>query len=148
MSAVLIDSNILVYAYDSRFEVKRARAIDTLAAVGSARLGCLSTQNLAEFFAVVRRGPSPMLTAEAASARVEIYMRTWRILDLTPAVIREALRGVREHRLSYWEAQLWASARLNRCETIFSEDFVHGSRVEGVRFANPLASDFRLGDWI
>jgi len=58
----------------------------------------------------------------------------------------EAGRGVRQHHLSYFDAQIWATARLNGIPTIFTEDFENGRRVEGVRFVNPLLPDFNIAD--
>ncbi len=33
---------------------------------------------------------------------------------------------------SYFDAQIWATARLNQVPTIFTEDFTNGRRLEGV----------------
>ncbi len=57
------------------------------------------------------------------------------------------LRGVRDHQLSYYDAQVWATARLNQVPVIFSEDFNSNAPLEGVRFVNPFASDFVLENW-
>lgn len=56
----------------------------------------------------------------------------------------EAARGFRQHRLSYYDAQIWATARLNQVPTVFTEDFQDGQRLEGVRFVNPLVAGFEL----
>jgi predicted nucleic acid-binding protein len=50
--------------------------------------------------------------------------------------------------MSYYDAQIWASARLNQIPTVFSEDFASGSTVEGVTFINPFDKDFKLTDWV
>ena len=50
--------------------------------------------------------------------------------------------------MSYYDAQLWATARLNQVPIIFSEDFAAGSVVEGVRFVNPFAEGFALNSWL
>ena len=34
-------------------------------------------------------------------------------------IVLEALRGVRDHQISYYDAQIWASARLNRFRNRF-----------------------------
>jgi predicted nucleic acid-binding protein len=49
--------------------------------------------------------------------------------------------------MSYWDAQIWASARLQQIPVIFSEDFNGGAVVEGISFVNPFAEDFNLGNW-
>ena len=55
---------------------------------------------------------------------------------------------MREHQLSYWDAQIWAAARLNQVPVVFSEDFRAGVSLEGVRFVNPFAADCRVDEWI
>ena len=59
----------------------------------------------------------------------------------------EAIRGVREHKFSYWDAQVWAIARLNQIPVVFTEDFNAGAVIEGIRFVNPFATGFVLTDW-
>ncbi|WP_375504921.1 hypothetical protein [uncultured Nostoc sp.] len=39
---------------------------------------------------------------------------------------------------TFWDAQIWATARLNQIEEVYTEDFASGARVEGVRFTNPF----------
>ena len=41
-------------------------------------------------------------------------MLAFPLLPLTGPVVLEALRGVGEHMLSYYEAQIWAVARLGQ----------------------------------
>jgi predicted nucleic acid-binding protein len=73
-------------------------------------------------------------------------MASWAILDTTRLVVLEAARGVRDHQFSYFDAQIWAAARLNQVEVIFSEDF-NPSQIEGIQFVNPFSAEFRLEDW-
>src|SRR5947199_11741 len=56
----------------------------------------------------------------------------------------EAARGASAHRLDYWDAQLWATARLNQIQVILTEDFAHGRVLEGVHFMDPFAASFDL----
>jgi len=69
------------------------------------------------------------------------------MLDHTPLIVLEAARGVRDYQFNYWDAQIWAAARLNQIDTILSEDFNTGAMIEGVRFVNPFVKDFVQGDW-
>ena len=61
---------------------------------------------------------------------------------LSPAVVLEAVRGVRDHHLSYFDAQIWAVAKLNQVAVIVSEDFNSGGTLEGVHFLNPFDAGF------
>lgn len=140
----LVDTNILVYAYDrSEFGKMTASAslLDRLALSGH---GVLSLQILAEFFAVVTRKIPEPLTPALAEERVLNYLQSWRAVEVTNMVLREAIRGVREHRMAFWDAQIWATARLNQIPMILSEDFSHGSTVEGVHFLNPFHPSFHF----
>ena len=62
-------------------------------------------------------------------------------------IVLEAARGARDHDLAYYNAQIWASARLNQVTVVFSEDFNDGQVLEGVRFVNPFSSKFQLEAW-
>lgn len=55
---------------------------------------------------------------------------------------------MRDHQLAYWNAQIWASARLNQIPVVFSEAFSDGVALEGVRFVNPFAAEFVLNSWV
>jgi predicted nucleic acid-binding protein len=147
MTEILVDSNVLVYAHDLSEPEKQRRALEVLDRLVETALGVLSAQTLAEFYAVTtRKLPSP-LSAEQAYAQIEHFIRIWPILDVTSQVVLEAARGARDYRFSFWDAQLWAAARLHNVPVVFSEDFNPDSVIEGVRFVNPFADDFRAEDW-
>jgi predicted nucleic acid-binding protein len=148
MPPILIDTNLLIYLYDFRDPAKHSRSAKVLNELGVSGSGCLSVQSLAEFLSVATRKLAPPLPPEDALNQVESFMRLWPVFDLTPLMVLEAGRGVRDHQLSYYDAQIWASARLNQVPVIFSEDFTDGSMLEGVRFVNPFADGFVLGEWI
>lgn len=61
-------------------------------------------------------------------------------------IVLEALRGVRDHHLPYFDAQIWACARLNQVPVVFSEDFNPGF-LEGMRFVNPFLLDVDRDLW-
>lgn len=148
MGPILIDSNILIYAYDVRAEQRQARALSVMKALGSMGNGRLSAQCLSEFFSRVTRQPSPLLSAHAAALQTTLLSTTFNVYPVTAQVVLEATRGVRDHKFSFWDAQIWAAARLNQIPIVFSENSSAGSTIEGVRFVNPLADDFELSAWI
>ncbi len=143
-SAFLIDTNILVYAYDPTDGAKRERAILTLEQLGARQTGALSTQILGEFYvAVTQKIPFPLTEAEAERSLIH-YVRSWMVYDVTELAVLEAVRGVRRHRLSYWDSLIWATAKLNGVPYVLSEDFRDGALLEGVRFLNPFTRTFNL----
>ena len=140
----VVDTNVLVYALDRRQPEKRQRAREVLRRVGTAGTAALPAQVLSEFGGACLRKLEPRPESEAIRREVERLMLAFPILPLTGPVVLEALRGVREHLLSYYDAQIWAVARLGQVGVILSEDFNPGTVLDGVSFTNPLEPDFDL----
>jgi predicted nucleic acid-binding protein len=147
MAVVLVDTNVLVYAHDRGEPAKQEQAIRVLDALEVTGDGRMTAQVLAEFFRATTKPPALMLNQEQAQQQIDNFISSWTILDTTAMVVQEAVRGVRTHHLSYYDAQVWAAARLNQVGVIFSEDFAEGSTIEGVRFVNPFSDGFVLEAW-
>jgi predicted nucleic acid-binding protein len=56
---------------------------------------------------------------------------------VTSAVVDEALRGVADHGLGFWDAQVWAVARLHQIEIAIGPDPRPGS-LDGMRWLGPF----------
>ena len=136
---------MIVNTYSVRDLDKRARARAVLDRVVSGGRGALSTQVLGEVFRVLTARLEPALSAAEGMAQLANLVRTWPVLSITPPIVLEAARGVRDHQLSYWDAQLWATARMNQVPTILTEDAAHGRVLEGIRYLNPFDRAFDLG---
>ncbi len=144
MTSFLIDTNILVYAHDRSEPEKQMRAGKILGLLADRPGVFLSTQVLGEFFRVsTRKIPHPLTVAQAGR-QIDLARRLWPVLPVTEAIVVEAARAVMEHRLSFWDAQLWASAKLNQVALILSEDFSSGQSVETVSFLDPLPASFSV----
>jgi predicted nucleic acid-binding protein len=139
----VLDTNVLVYALDRREPEKRDRAREVLRRVGASG-AVLPAQVLSEFANVSLRKLEPRPDPAAVQREVERLLLAFPVLPLTGPVVLEALRGVREHLLSYYDAQIWAVARLGQVGVILSEDFNPGAVLDGVSFANPLDPAFDL----
>jgi predicted nucleic acid-binding protein len=148
MPPILADTNVLVYFYDANTPEKQKRAELVLNRLREAGLGRLSTQNLAEFINAAMRKLDPPMTAARAFDQAALIAATWPVFNLTPQIVLEAARGMRDHKLAYYDAQIWAAARLNQIPVIFTEDFQDGQILESVRFANPFLPTFDLETWL
>lgn len=135
---VFLDTNILVYIYDFLDTAKQERAMavtDQLIRSGKA---VISTQVMGEFFMATTRTRRLLLTPAEALERMRNYLGACHVVDVTRLISLEAIRGVETHHFGFWDAQIWATARLNQITEVYSEDFATGSVVEGVQFTNPL----------
>ena len=142
--SMLLDTNILVYAVDPAAAEKQRRSVETMDRLVQRGAGCLSTQVLGEFFRVATEKLSKPLGPAEAHRQVSRLIEAWPVLSVTPPIVLEATRGVRDFRLAYWDAQLWATARLNQIGMVLSEDFQDRRLIDGIRFLNPFAPSFDL----
>ncbi|WP_047864372.1 PIN domain-containing protein [Rubrobacter aplysinae] len=138
----LLDSNILVYTLDAREPDKREWAKETIRRAALGGSAALPAQGLSEFSNVCLKKLEPALEPREIQQEIERLQVAFPVIPLTAPVIMEALRGVEEYRFSYYDAQIWAAARLAQIPVILSEDFNPGSTLEGVSFVNPLDSVF------
>ncbi|GAB4451324.1 MAG: PIN domain nuclease [Anaerolineales bacterium] len=148
MPSIMIDTNIILYANDDRFPESQARAQQVLRALHVSNQGCMSVQSLSEFANVCFKKSKFSIPYEQMTEQILLLSRLYRVHELNPLIVLEATRGVREFSLSYFDAQLWACAKLNQIPVVFSEDFQDGQTLEGVRFVNPFAENFELEKWI
>jgi predicted nucleic acid-binding protein len=145
---IFVDTNILVYAYDRSEHEKQIRALAVLNHLTEARAGVISAQVMSEFFSAATRRIQIPLSKTDAYQRLENNQQSWEVVPVTPEIVLEGVRGVREYQFSLWDGQIWAAARLNQITIVFSEDFNVGSVIEGVRFVNPLIDNFQIGEWV
>jgi predicted nucleic acid-binding protein len=147
MNHILIDTNLLIYLFDDHEPRKQSQAQKVLSHLEITNTGRLSVQSLAEFISVSTRKIAPPLTPAEALKSVEWFSQIWPVIPLTPAIVLEAGRGFRDYQLSYFDAQIWATAHLNQIPIVFTEDLSDGQLLEGVRLVNPFAESFVLENW-
>jgi predicted nucleic acid-binding protein len=141
--ATLIDTNVLVYAFDPRAPHKRATARRVLRDGLADDDLRLPHQAVVEFVAATTRprkelGDQPLLSREEACREAESLIAEFTVLNPDEAVLRTALRGAVAYQLSWFDAHLWAYAEVNGLDEILSEDFEHGRRYGTVRARNPF----------
>ncbi len=133
---VTLDTNILIYAIDSDAGGKQSSAI-TLIERCALNYDCVLTlQSLSEFYvASTRKG-------KVTHSQAEAHVKDWQLLfpTILPSTrtVEYALKAVKQHTLSFWDALLWSVAYENGVTEIFSEDFQAGRELKGLRFTNPF----------
>jgi predicted nucleic acid-binding protein len=139
--AALVDTNILVYRFDSRFAAKQRIAAEILRrgiAEDSVRV---PHQAIIEFVAAVTRpirGHAILKQADALREAEEL-LRQFTVLYPNEAILREAVRGCAAYQLSWFDAHLWAYAEHYGLEEILTEDLQHDRLYGSVRVVNPFA---------
>ena len=131
-----LDSNILIYAFDTREPVKRARSRTLIESLPAEHI-VLSAQVINEFYFTVTRKLRRPLTATEAEEAVR-GLSGFRILPLDYRLTLAAMEIVRKGRLSIWDALIVQSAILGGCHTLFSEDFQNGRKYGALKVSNPF----------
>lgn len=139
-----VDSNILVYAFDAQDLEKRAQAQRAINALVDSGLGVISTQVMSETFSVLVRKKRFAVQASEAEAAVKRYARLWPVLEISAETVLEAMQAVIDHKLSYYDALIWSTARQAGLALLLSEDGQDGRVLDGVRYLNPFDPAFDL----
>lgn len=127
-----------MYALDTSEPERQARARKWLSYVTTHGLGLLSTQALSELASVCLHRLQPRWTPTQVSEHLLQLATAMEVLPVTSAVVIEALRGVREHHLSFFDAQMWAQAKLNQVPYLLTEDMDTGATIDGVMIVDPF----------
>jgi predicted nucleic acid-binding protein len=133
-----LDTNILVYSFDSTQPTKSLRAKELIRdALGSGK-GVLSYQVVAEFLNVALRRFSQPMTPIEAEQYLSITLVPLLAVQSSRALFVQALRLSRDHSVSWYDSLILAAALEARCSVLYSEDFQHGQRFSGLRVVNPF----------
>lgn len=132
-----IDTNILVYAYDTHEPHKQDQAQAILRKGLEAETAVLSAQVLSEFFTVVtRRIPRPLSVREAEDAVNLVSILP--VIEIDIRLVRRAMSIHRDYGITYWDSLIVAAAERAECLQIFSEDFNPGQSYNSIVAVNPF----------
>lgn len=127
-----------MYARDSRDPAKRARAAQWISSLGP-RAGHLSVQVLNEYYVTVTRKLRPGLSSQEARADV-LDLHSWEPVAVDRTTVESAWMLEDRFSLSFWDALIVASARLQSCTHLLSEDFQQGQDLDGLVVIDPFST--------
>ncbi|MCX8491165.1 MAG: PIN domain-containing protein [Cyclobacteriaceae bacterium] len=131
---VFIDSNIIVYLVDNRSKEKTKKAHDFLSPDFF-----ISTQVITENVNVCLK--KLHLNKETTFDFARRILSRFRILQITEATLLKSFEISLKYQLSSWDSIIIATAILNNCSIIYSEDMQDGLIVENsVTIINPFKS--------
>lgn len=143
-SDILVDTNVLVYAYDPRDLDKQLQARTVVDWLVKNKRAVISVQCMTEFFRTVRwRLPEPLSPDEALLRVLRLSLNS-RVLNLTAPAVLEACRASNDYQISIWDALIWSVAKLNQVRCVLTEDAEHNWTLEGIRYLDPFHSAFNL----
>ena len=137
MTAVFVDTNVLLYSEDGADKAKQARAIEWLQTLWTKRCGRMSTQVLNEFYANATKKLKPAMPAGDARAEVRRYQR-WQPWVLDHATVETAWAVESRFGFSYWDSLIVAAAKAQGCRYLLTEDLQHKQIIDSVQILNPF----------
>jgi predicted nucleic acid-binding protein len=133
-----IDTNVLLYACDK--SDKRRHALARLV-LSKTEGGILLWQVAAEFIAAARRLEVRGFTREIAWARLKNFLRVYRLVLPTRAVLDHASRLHAEQQWSFWDAMIVGACLESGVTTLYSEDLPGRAPPAPLRIVNPFAEE-------
>jgi predicted nucleic acid-binding protein len=133
-----VDTNVLLYAHDSKPDVRCKLAKELVKQLWTSGAGVLSTQVLQEFYVnAVKTYKLAMAPTEARRA-VAAYGR-WRIIPTDVELILSAIRLSAEESVSFWDALIIQAALRASATWVVSEDMQDRRRFGTLTVRNPFA---------
>lgn len=132
-----VDTNVLVYAFDSTDPARHAPAAQLLSRLMDEDRLRLSTQVLQEFYVTMTRKGRPPWSPDRALAKLDDFA-AWPVVVNDLALLREAVLLSRDAVLSFWDALVIVAAVRSGAGTLYTEDLNHGQVLRGVRIVNPF----------
>jgi len=132
-----VDTNVLIYAYDTQNKAKHQIANERLRALWQSRQGILSTQVLQEFHVNAVRKLKPAFSPTKVRQILQRYL-VWPIEIVTPNTVFFASEIHERNQLSFWDSLIVAAAHQGGASVILTEDLSHGQIIEGIRIENPF----------
>lgn len=134
---VFVDTNVLLYAVDTRQPAKHAVAREWMLGLWRDRTGRISVQVLSEFYANATRVQSPGLSPDQAWEHMAA-LADWRPQAIDFAVLELGRQVQSRHGLSWWDSLIVAAANRQNCVVLLTEALPHGCVHAGVTAHNPF----------
>lgn len=133
MNKVLVDTNILIYAYSSTELKKKKLSLDILSGDNI----IISTQVINEFIWVMQHKFS--IDLKLINQVVKGLFISYKAGIIDQEIIMKAISISGKYGYSYWDSLILASAVINNCKYVYTEDMQHNQIIEKrVQIKNPF----------
>lgn len=132
-----VDTNLLVYAYDSSAGYKRKTSLEVLSLLWIHRTGVLSTQVIQELFVSLTQKVTNPILPRAAKEIISDLLR-WPVVVNDGANILRAVDLQIKYHFSFWDSLILQAAIASKSEFLLSEDFQDRQVIDSVTILNPF----------
>jgi predicted nucleic acid-binding protein len=133
-----LDTNIFVYMFDPA-ATSKAQVSERIVRTGiRTRKGVVSYQVVQEFFNLAFKKFRPPMSAADAYNYFISPLRPLLKVSFSQALVFQAISIREKHSIPWYDALILAAAIESECKILYSEDFQHGRKLEGVKILNPF----------
>ena len=134
---VFLDTNIIIYAYDTSAEEKHGIANKIMVDLWNSGSGIISTQVLQEcFVAMTQKIPKPLDVKTARDIVNDLL--TWDVVINDGESILDAIDIHLKFKHSFWDSMIIQAAIRGGATLLLSEDLSDGQIINGVKIKNPF----------
>ncbi len=134
---IFLDTNIIVYAFDTSAGEKHEKAAGIIVDLWDSGLGLISTQVLQEFFVTVTAKIPKPLEAGPASEIISDFLK-WDVVINDGEIILEAIEIQTEYGYSFWDSMIITAAIRGGADLLYTEDLTDRHSIKGVAILNPF----------
>ncbi len=140
MPGKLIDTNILVYAYDTSEGAKHTASKDALRMIWIEGGGVVCVQNLMEFFVVITKKVENPVDLTTAKEIVRGFMQSekWTVIDRDADTFLSAIDLVSQHGIHLWDAAIAAAMKENDVSEIVTENVKDFRKISSLNVSCPF----------
>lgn len=132
-----VDTNLLVYAYDSSAGKKWRTSLEVLSLLWTHRTGVLSTQVIQDLFVSLTQKVKNPILPETAKEIISDLIRWPLVVNDGGNILRAFDLQIKYH-FSFWDSLILEAAITSKSEFLLSEDFQDGQVIESVTIINPF----------
>jgi predicted nucleic acid-binding protein len=132
-----LDSNIIVYANDTRDASKQKRALALIGEALRRGNGVISTQVLQEYASVAL---AKLGQRQDVVLRQLALLERLHVVPQTPSLVRRTVELHGLYGIAFWDAAIVAAAESGGCDRILSEDLNTGQFYGGMVVTNPFGT--------
>jgi predicted nucleic acid-binding protein len=132
-----VDTNLLVYAYDSSAGKKWKTSLEVLSLLWTHRTGVISTQVIQELFVSLTQKVKNPIRPEMAKEIISDLVQWPLVVNDGKNILRAIDLQIKYH-LSFWDSLILQAAITSKSEFLLSEDFQDGQVIESVTIVNPF----------
>jgi predicted nucleic acid-binding protein len=132
-----VDTNLLVYAYDSSAGKKWKTSLEVLSLLWTHRTGVISTQVIQELFVSLTQKVKNPIRPEMAKEIISDLVQWPLVVNDGKNILRAIDLQIKYH-LSFWDSLILQAAINSKSEFLLSEDFQDGQVIESVTIVNPF----------